>query len=82
MEAQVLKKQCMNKDFSQIDFFTPIFNFYYYFKRFYVFIHERHTERGRGIGREISRLPAGSLMSYLIPGPWDQDLNQRQMLNH
>ena len=29
---------------------------------FYLFIHERHRERGRDIGRERSRLLAGSLM--------------------
>ena len=33
-----------------------------------------------GIGR--SRLPDGSLMWDSIPGPWDYDLSQRQMLNH
>ena len=32
------------------------------FFRFYLFIHERHRERGRDIGRERSRLHAGSLM--------------------
>ena len=43
-------------------------------KRFYLFM--RHTERGR------SRLPVGSLMRDSIPGSWDHDLSQRQMLNH
>ena len=55
------------------------------FKRFYLFIHERHRERGRDIGRSRSRLHAGSLMQDLIPRPWDQDLNQKaddQSLSH
>ena len=52
-----------------------------FFLRFYLFIHERHTERGRNIGRERSRIPTGSLMQDLIPGTWDHVLNQRQMLN-
>ena len=30
------------------------------FLRFYLFIHERHTERGRDIGRGRSRLPWGA----------------------
>ena len=37
--------------------------------RFYLFIHERHRERGRDIGRGRSRLPVGSLMQDSIPGP-------------
>ena len=45
--------------------------------RFYLFIHGRHTERGR----RRSRLLAGSLMQNSIPGPWDHDLSQGQMLN-
>ena len=52
------------------------------FKRFYLFIHERHTERGRDTGRGRSRLPVGSPMWDSIPGPQDHDLSQRQMLNH
>ena len=42
----------------------------------------RDTERGRVIGRGRSRLPVGNPMKDLIPGPWDYDLSQRQMLNH
>ena len=34
------------------------------------------------IGRRRSRLPTESLMQDSIPGPWDHDLSQRQMLNH
>ena len=49
--------------------------------RFCLFIHERHTERGREIGRGRSRLHAGSPMWDSIPGPWDQALSRRQTLN-
>ena len=35
-----------------------------FFKRFYIFIHERHRKRGRDTGRRRSRLPAG------LPDPW------------
>ena len=49
---------------------------------FYLFIHERHRETGREIGRGGSRFPAGSLTWNLIPGPPDHSLSQRQMLNH
>ena len=47
----------------------------------YLFIHERHTERGRDTGRGRSRLPAEILMQDLIPGLRDHDLSQRQMPN-
>ena len=47
-----------------------------------LFIHERHTERGRDIGRGRSRLPAGSLMWDSIPGLQGHALSWRQMLNH
>ena len=53
----------------------------FFFLRFYLSIHERHTERSWDIGRGRSKLPVGSLMKDWIPGPWDQDLSQRQMLN-
>ena len=42
----------------------------------------RDIEKGRDIDRGRSMLPAGSLMRDSIPGPWDHDLSQRQMLNH
>ena len=54
--------------------------FSFFILRFYLFIHER-TKRGRDIGRGRSRLPAGSLMWDLIPGPQQHDLSQRQMFN-
>ena len=47
-----------------------------------LFIHERHTERGRDIGRGRSTLSAGSPKRYLIPGPQDHNLSQKQMINH
>ena len=47
-----------------------------------LFIHERHRERGRDIGRWRSRLPSGSLMQDSILGLWDHDLSQRQTFNH
>ena len=40
-----------------------------FLKSFYLFIHERHRERGRDTGRERSRFPTGSMMWDLIPGP-------------
>ena len=40
-----------------------------HFKKYYLFIHERHTERGRDIGRRRSRFLAENLMWDLIPGP-------------
>ena len=39
------------------------------FLRFYLFIHERHTERGRDIGRGRSRLHEGSPMWEPDVGP-------------
>ena len=39
-----------------------------FLKRFYLFIHERHRERGRDIGRGRSRLPMGSPVQNSIPG--------------
>ena len=49
---------------------------------FLIFIHERHTERSRDIGRGRSRLPVGRLMWDSLPGSWDHDQSQRQSLNH
>ena len=46
-----------------------------FFKRFYLSIHERHKETDTVRGR--SRLPVGSPMWDLIPGPWDYALSQR-----
>ena len=46
-----------------------------------LFIHERHRERGRDIGRERNRLHAGSPMWDSIPGLQNYALGQRQMLN-
>ena len=47
----------------------------FFFLRFYLFIHERHRERGRDTGRGRSRLHAGSLTWDSIPGRQDHDLS-------
>ena len=49
-------------------------------KRFYLFIHERHTERGRDMGR--SRLHAGSPMWDLILGLQGSSTTPWLRLNH
>ena len=51
--------------------------FVLFFSKILFFIHERHMERGRDIGRARSRLPAESLMRDLILGAWDHGLSQR-----
>ena len=51
-------------------------------KILFIYLWETHRERDRNIGRGRSRLPAGSLMQDLIPGPQDHDMSRRQMLNH
>ena len=59
---------------------SPMFQSYcaeYFFKRFYLFIHERHRERQRK-----KQAPTGSPMQDSIPGPWNHYLSERQMLNH
>ena len=47
-----------------------------------LFIHERHTERGRDTGRGRRRLPAGNLMRDLIPRPQDHALSGKQTLSN
>ena len=54
----------------------------YFFLKDFIYLFTRDTERGRDKGRGRSRLPAGNLMWDSIPGPWDHDLSQSQMLNH
>ena len=52
-----------------------------FFKRFCLFIHERHRERGR----DRTRVPVGNPMWDLILGPWDpwdHALSPRPTLNH
>ena len=61
---------------------TKSSTFGHFFKRFYLFIHERHRERDRDTGRGRSRLLVGSQMWDLIPGPQGHNLSQRQMLYH
>ena len=48
----------------------------FFFKKhfIYLFIHGRHRDRGRDIGRGRSRLHAGSLMWDSIPGLQDHTL--------
>ena len=58
------------------------FVFFFFFLRFYLFIHGRHKERGGDTDRGRSRLPTGSPMWNSILGPRDHDLSQRQTLNH
>ena len=50
----------------------------FFFLRFYLFIHERHRERGRDTGRGRSRLHAGSLTWDSILGLQDHTLGCRQ----
>ena len=64
------------------DAVLSFFFFFFFFKILILFIHERHAERSRDIGRGRSKLPVGSLMQDSIPGPWDRNLSQRQTLNH
>ena len=73
----------MNTSHSQIGSFISSAQFQLLFlKIFYLFIHYRHTERGRDIGRRRSRLPEETPMWNSIPGLWDHDASQRQMLNY
>ena len=53
-----------------------------FFERFYLFIHETHRERGRDTSGRRSRFLVGHMMQDSIPGPWDQNLSQKQTLNH
>ena len=73
---------CSNLNFLDVLYHESSSVFLSFFKkRFYLFIHDRHIERGRDIGRERSRLPAWSLMWDSIPGLWDHNLSWRQTLN-
>ena len=53
----------------------------FFILRFYLFIHERMTERerGRDTGRGRSRLLEGKLMWDWIPGPQGQALSPKQL---
>ena len=51
-------------------------------KIFFIYLFMRDTEIEAETGKGRSRLPPGSPMQDLIPGPQDYDLTQRQMLNN
>ena len=57
---------------------AKIYFFFNFFLNLFMIVMER--EEGRDIGRGRGRLPAGSLMQDLIPGPRDHALSRRQML--
>ena len=48
---------------------------YLLFFKDFVYLFRRDTERGRDTDRGRSRLPSGSLMQDLIPGPQGHNLN-------
>ena len=52
-----------------------------FFLKIYLFIHERHRERGRDIGRGRNRLLEGSPVWDSILVLWDHTLSWRQTLN-
>ena len=54
------------------------FHFSFFFLRFYLFIHERHTDRGRDIGRGRSRLMQGAQCETRSQDS-DHDLSQSQI---
>ena len=60
---------------------VKVFRITVFFFKDFIYLFMRDTERGRDIGRGRSRLPAGSPMRDLIPGPRDHILSQRQSLN-
>ena len=71
-----------NKDHYSEDLGELFYQEIPFFKIFYLFIHERHTKRGRDTGRGRSRILVVSLLQDSVPGPWDQDLSRRQTLSH
>ena len=74
-------RQWLSNKLPFLCFLSPVL--FFFFLRFYLFIHKRHREGGRNKGRgKRSRLRAGSPMWDLIPGLRDHALSQRQMLNH
>ena len=52
-----------------------------FFLRFYLFIHERHTESGRDIGRGRSKLPVRRLIQDSISDPGSQPEPKADTLN-
>ena len=66
--------------------FSGMAVYLFVFLKDFIYLFMRDTKKGRDIGRGRHRLPAGSAMWDLIPGPQDHDLSQRQIgaqpLNH
>ena len=49
--------------------------FYLFFKKDFIYLFMRDTERGRDTGRGRNRLLAGTLLWNSIPGAWDHALS-------
>ena len=79
-DSDKLRDLSINKE-AELGSNTPVS---FFKKRFYLFLHERHTERGRDIHRGWSRLLAGSQLRNLSRDQ-DDDLSRRrdvQLLSH
>ena len=57
-------------------------DYFFFFKRFYLFIHERHRERGRDIGRGRSRLQLDTGLDPRTLGSWSKPKADTQALSH
>ena len=72
--------------FNQTEMATPMCIIYktigFIFLKDYLFIYSRDTQREAETSAEGEADSGRSLMQDSIPGPWDQDLSQRQALNH
>ena len=72
-----MQENCLVLNFFREHFGISNFSFSgFCFLRFYLFIWERAKEREHKQGGAYFSLSKNS-----IPGPWDYDLSQRQMLN-
>ena len=78
--TKMIKKKTKNKSYHSPTSKCLISSLYIFKKD--LFTHERHTERGRDIGRGRSRPPVEIPMWDLILEPCDHDRSHRQMLNH
>ena len=81
-ECSGLREQCGKSRDKKVLYWELCVFLFCFVLRFYLFIHERHTKRGKDIGRGISRVPIANLMRDSIPGPRHHDLSQRQTLIH